>query len=174
MVSSLAKQLLMKQLNEINEGDMGFSVGLVDESDIYTWSIFFTGTEKTIYEGGFFKAIMKFPLDFPQNPPEMRFITKMWHPNSKFNLIVVFEDGKVCISILHKPGKDLYNEQEREDEKWRPVLGVEQILVSVISMLNDPNIDSPANVDAAKEFRDNRSAWENRVKKLVLQSMDEV
>ena len=47
-------------------------------------------------------------------------------------------------------------------------------LAWVISMLNDPNIDSPANVDAAKEFRDNRSAWENRVKKLVLQSMDEV
>ena len=51
---------------------------------------------------------------------------------------------------------------------------MEQILVSVISMLNDPNIDSPANVDAAKEFRDNRSAWENRVKKLVLQSMDDI
>lgn len=51
---------------------------------------------------------------------------------------------------------------------------MEQILVSVISMLNDPNVDSPANVDAAKEFRDNRSAWENRVKKLVLQSMDDI
>lgn len=83
MVSSLAKQLLMKQLTEINESDLGFSVGLVDESDLFTWSIFFTGTERTIYEGGFFKAIMKFPTDFPQNPPEMRFITKMWHPNSK-------------------------------------------------------------------------------------------
>ncbi len=33
--------------------------------------------------------------------------------------------------------------------RWRPILGVEEILLSVVSMLNDPNIDSPANVDAA-------------------------
>lgn len=32
--------------------------------------------------------------------------------------------------------------------RWRPVLGIEQILVSVVSMLSAPNIDSPANVDA--------------------------
>ncbi|RYY68731.1 hypothetical protein EON63_24490 [archaeon] len=34
-------------------------------------------------------------------------------------------------------------------ERWRPILGVEQIIVSVISMLSDPNDDSPANIDAA-------------------------
>jgi len=39
--------------------------------------------------------------------------------------------------------------QETADERWRPILGVEQILVSVIAMLNEPNISSPANVDAA-------------------------
>ncbi len=43
-------------------------------------------------------------------PPEVKFITKMWHPN-------IFPDGKVCISILHAPGKDEFNPQEREDEK---------------------------------------------------------
>jgi len=47
------------------------------------------------------------------------------------------------------------NSQESADERWRPVLGVEQILLSVVSMLNDPNIESPANIDAAIEFRDN-------------------
>lgn len=39
--------------------------------------------------------------------------------------------------------------QETAEERWRPILGVEQVLVSVISMLADPNTDSPANVDAA-------------------------
>ena len=55
----------------------------------------------------------------------------------------------MCISILHAPGVDAFNEQESADERWRPILGVEQILISVMSMLVEPNPDSPANVDAA-------------------------
>lgn len=62
---------------------------------------------------------------------------------------VVYEDGKVCISILHPPGEDQFNQQESAIERWRPILGVESIVVSVISMLSDPNDDSPANIDAA-------------------------
>ena len=72
----------------------------------------------------------------------MIFKTKMWHPN-------IYADGKVCISILHAPGEDNMNAQEKPEERWRPILGVEAILISVISMLNDPNIDSPANIDAS-------------------------
>lgn len=82
--SSLGKEILKRQLIEINNSsDLGVSVGLVDDSDLYKWSVCFTGTEGSLYEGGFFKAILKFPSDFPQNPPEMKFITQMWHPNSK-------------------------------------------------------------------------------------------
>lgn len=62
---------------------------------------------------------------------------------------LVYANGVVCISILHPPGEDQLNQQETADERWRPILGVESILVSVISMLSDPNDDSPANIDAA-------------------------
>ena len=72
----------------------------------------------------------------------MVFITKMWHPN-------IYPDGNVCISILHPPGEDEFNSQEKAEERWRPILGVESILISVSSMLLDPNIDSPANLDAS-------------------------
>ena len=107
----------------------------------------------------------------------MRFHTKMWHPNSKQQLSltnvlkIVFPDGKVCISILHPPGTDQFS-QETADERWRPILGVESIILSVISMLNDPNIDSPANIDAAVEYRDNRELFTKKVKKLTIQSVE--
>lgn len=55
----------------------------------------------------------------------------------------------MCISILHEPGTDAMNDQETAEERWRPILGVEAVLMSVISMLNDPNISSPANLDAS-------------------------
>lgn len=132
---------------------------------MFLWNICFEGSEDTIYEGGYFKAQLKFPLDYPNNPPEMKFITPMWHPN-------IYEDGRVCISILHAPGTDSMNEQETADERWRPILNVEAILLSVISMLNDPNINSPANLDASLQFRDNRTEYNKKVRKMAQKSTE--
>lgn len=60
----------------------------------------------------------------------------------------VDKNGNVCISILHEPGDDKYG-YEKASERWLPVHTVETILISVISLLADPNDESPANVDAA-------------------------
>lgn len=65
----------------------------------------------------------------------------------------VDKEGNVCISILHEPGDDRWG-YEKPEERWLPVHTVETILLSVISMLADPNHDSPANVDAAVRFID--------------------
>lgn len=77
------------------------------------------------------------------------------------------KNGEVCISILHEPGEDKYG-YERPEERWLPIHTVETIMISVISMLADPNGDSPANVDAAVSshslemllvFVDARGSW---------------
>jgi len=141
------------------------SVGLVDDSNIYEWELMLIGPDGTLYEGGFFNAILKFPKDFPNMPPEMRFITPMWHPN-------IHEDGKVCISILHPPGTDEHNTQELAEERWRPVLGVEQIIISVISMLSDPNDESPANLDAAIQWREDNKGFKKKVREVVRKSQE--
>lgn len=64
------------------------------------------------------------------------------------SFISVEKNGDVCISILHEPGDDKWG-YEKASERWLPVHTVETILISVISMLADPNDESPANVDAA-------------------------
>jgi len=142
------------------------SVGLADDSNLYDWEILIMGPDGTLYEGGFFKARLVFPTDFPNMPPTMTFISEMWHPN-------VYEDGRVCISILHPPGEDAFNSQESADERWRPILGVEQILVSVISMLSDPNDESPANLDAAVMWRNDQKAFKKKVRQVVRKSQEE-
>ena len=71
----------------------------------------------------------------------------MWHPN-------IYENGDVCISILHRMDDGMY--EHEGNERWRPILGIESIILSVISMLNDPNIDSAANIDASVQWRDSR------------------
>ena len=104
----------------------------------------------------------------------MKFVTPMWHPNSKRiqSDLSVYPDGRVCISILHPPGTDSLNSTETADERWRPIHSVESILLSVISMLNDPNLESPANIDASVMFRDDRAEFNKKVRRLAQQSTD--
>ncbi|KAF3848915.1 hypothetical protein F7725_015412, partial [Dissostichus mawsoni] len=119
---------------------------LADDDDIYQWEVVVIGPQDTLFEGGFFKATLTFPRDYPLRPPKLKFVTEIWHPN-------VAKNGDVCISILHEPGEDKYG-YEKPEERWLPIHTVETIMISVISMLADPNGDSAANVDAAKEWRD--------------------
>ncbi|KAF3433733.1 hypothetical protein FNV43_RR24836 [Rhamnella rubrinervis] len=143
-MASLASLLLQKQLADLSKNPVvGFSVGLVDEKNIFEWSVTILGPDDTPYECGIFNAIMRFPDNYPQSPPTMKFTSKIWHPN-------VYPDGTVCISILHPPGDDP-NGYELASERWNPVHTVESIALSIISMLSSPNDESPANVEAAVE-----------------------
>ncbi|RHZ77010.1 hypothetical protein Glove_186g135 [Diversispora epigaea] len=165
MSNTQSSLLLQKQLKELSKHPVeGFSAGLVDNDNIYEWEIMIIGPPETLYEGGFFKARMTFPKEYPLLPPKLRFVSEMWHPN-------VYPDGEVCISILHPPGEDKYG-YEDAGERWMPVHTVETILLSVISMLSSPNDESPANIEAAKEWRDRYPQFKKRVQGIVRRSAD--
>ncbi|KAK4785767.1 hypothetical protein SAY86_002456 [Trapa natans] len=180
MSSTQASLLLQKQLKDLCRHPVdGFSAGLVNENNVFEWSVSIIGPPDTLYEGGFFNAIMSFPPNYPLSPPTVRFTSEMWHPN-------VYADGKVCISILHPPGDDP-NGYELASERWSPVHTVESIVLSIISMLSSPNDESPANIEAAshlmffclscdcelqKEWRENRSEFRKKVSRCVRQSQE--
>uniref|UniRef100_A0A7S0RVI5 E2 ubiquitin-conjugating enzyme n=1 Tax=Pyramimonas obovata TaxID=1411642 RepID=A0A7S0RVI5_9CHLO len=157
--------LLQKQLKDLSRNPVeGFSAGLVDDSNVFEWVVSIIGPPDTVYDGGFFSALMTFPQDYPNSPPTVRFTSEMWHPN-------VYPDGRVCISILHAPGDDPSG-YERACERWSPIHTVETIMLSIISMLSSPNSDSPANIDAAKEWRENRDEYKRKVARCVRKSQE--
>ncbi|XP_075854454.1 ubiquitin-conjugating enzyme E2 R1 isoform X1 [Microcebus murinus] len=92
LVPSSQKALLLELKGLQEEPVEGFRVTLVDEGDLYNWEVAIFGPPNTYYEGGYFKARLKFPIDYPYSPPAFRFLTKMWHPN-------IYED--------HPPERDL-------------------------------------------------------------------
>ncbi|KAI9593642.1 ubiquitin-conjugating enzyme E2 g [Syncephalis fuscata] len=166
MANGQSTLLLQRQLRELNRNPVeGFSAGLVDDTNVYEWDILIIGPPNTLYEGGFFKARMSFPETYPMEPPKLKFISEMWHPN-------VYQTGEVCISILHPPGEDKWG-YEQASERWLPVHTVETILISVISMLSSPNDESPANIEAAKELREDYPAFKKRVQKIVRKSTED-
>ncbi|CAB4064469.1 UBE2G1 [Lepeophtheirus salmonis] len=139
-----ASLLLRKQLAELSKNPVeGFSAGLIDDSDIFKWEVLIIGPSDTLYEGGFFKCHLYFPKEYPLRPPKLKVITEIWHPNIEKN-------GDVCISILHEPG----------DDRW----GYEKA---------NPNDESPANVDAAKEWRENYPEFKRKVARCVRRSQEE-
>lgn len=166
-----ALQLELKKIHE--EPVEGFRVSLPNEDNLFEWQVAIFGPPGTLYEGGYFKAIMTFPQDYPYNPPKVKFLTKMWHPN-------VYENGDVCISILHPPVDDPQS-GELPSERWNPTQNVRTILLSIISLLNEPNTYSPANVDASVMFRkwrdsvngDKDKDYERIIKKQVNQTKEE-
>lgn len=143
----------------------GCSVGL-DKDNLYEWKVMMEGPAGTPFEGGLFPCSLSFPKEYPNKPPVMKFLTpNFWHPN-------VYPDGRVCISILHEAKEDAFNEQEKMSEKWRPIIGIESILVSVMSLLSDPNLNSPANIDAAVELKKDAAAYKKRVRALVRKTQE--
>jgi ubiquitin-conjugating enzyme E2 R len=86
---------------------------------------------------------------------DFKFKNPLFHPN-------VYPDGRLCISILHPPGDDEMS-GESAAIRWSPAQRVESVLLSVLSLLDDANIDSPANVDASKIYRDDKEGYKKKI-----------
>ncbi|KAL6715141.1 Ubiquitin-conjugating enzyme E2 15 [Lecanora helva] len=84
----------------------------------------------------------------------------------------VYPSGEVCISILHAPTNDPFG-YESAAERWSPVQTPETILISVISMLSSPNDESPANVEAARMWREDPKEFRKRCRANVRASLGE-
>jgi len=163
-MASAAFKRLMQEYKELTKNPPeGIVAGPITEENFFEWEALIMGPPGTDYEGGLFQAVLKFPLDYPLNPPKMTFSSTLWHPN-------IYPNGDVCISILHPPGEDPMH-YEKITERWSPVQSVEKILLSVVSMLAEPNDESPANIEAAKMWRSDKKNFRDTVQRCVRKSL---
>jgi len=98
---------------------------------------------------GTFKLSVVFTEDYPNKAPQVKFITKMFHPN-------IYADGAICLDILQN--------------QWSPIYDISAILTSIQSLLTDPNPNSPANSEASKLYVENKGEYNRRVKAIVEES----
>ncbi len=87
---------------------------------------------ETPFEDGTFKLLLTFDESYPNKPPTVKFLSRMFHPN-------VYANGELCLDILQN--------------RWSPTYDVAAILTSIQSLLHDPNPNSPANAEAAQLYR---------------------
>ncbi|EEP78140.1 ubiquitin-conjugating enzyme E2 15 [Uncinocarpus reesii 1704] len=184
MAGSAAAALLGRQLKQMQtDKDIpGISCGLGDDNNIFEWEVMLMISDECKFYGGV--ARLSFPPEYPHLPPKMKFENSIFHPNSAFSSFflphkhslilspLVYPNGEVCISILHPPEEDKYG-YESAAERWSPVQTPETILLSVISMLSSPNDESPANVEAARLWREDPKEFKKRVRQCVRESLGE-
>ncbi|EPE05375.1 ubiquitin conjugating enzyme [Ophiostoma piceae UAMH 11346] len=130
------------------------------EDNLFVWRIALVIVNPdSDYAGGYFTGELRFPTDYPYKPPSFRFTTPIFHPN-------IYNNGNICISILHSPGDDVMS-GEQAGERWSPLQGVESVMLSILLLLDNPEINSPANVDASVCYRDDKASYRARAKQAV-------
>ncbi|XP_031549467.1 ubiquitin-conjugating enzyme E2 T-like [Actinia tenebrosa] len=109
------------------------------------------GANGTPYHGGVFKIDIQIPERYPFEPPKMRFVTPIYHPN-------IDNSGRICLDIIKMPPKGM----------WKPALNIGSILSSILLLMDKPNPDDPLMADIANEFRYNYSAFFDKAKQWTL------
>lgn len=166
MAASLAaKTRLMSEYKGLQK-EKWVNIELKDDS-IFKWSVaLMVINPGSCYNGGYFKAEMTFTNNYPYSPPTFKFNRPIYHPN-------IYTDGKLCISILHAPGTDEMS-GELATERWSPLQGAESVLRSILLLLDDPEVSSPANVDAGVLYRKDKQAYIARAKEDVEKSKQDI
>ncbi|KAL4379648.1 hypothetical protein GQ457_02G030570 [Hibiscus cannabinus] len=148
-MSTPARKRLMRDFKRLQQDPPAGISGAPQDNNIMLWNAVIFGPDDTPWDGGTFKLTLQFTEDYPNKPPTVRFVSRMFHPN-------IYADGSICLDILQN--------------QWSPIYDVAAILTSIQSLLCDPNPNSPANSEAARMFSENKREYNRRVREIVEQS----
>ncbi|KAK8977984.1 hypothetical protein V6N11_062788 [Hibiscus sabdariffa] len=139
LVYVMASKRILKELKDLQrDPPTSCSAGPVAE-DMFHWQATIMGPPDSPYAGGVFLVTIHFPPDYPFKPPKVAFRTKVFHPNINSN-------GSICLDILK--------------EQWSPALTISKVLLSICSLLTDPNPDDPLVPEIAHMYKTDRSKYE--------------
>jgi len=134
----MAIKRLQKEIKDmIIDPPTNCSAGIVGD-DIFHWKATIMGPEGTPYQGGIFNLSIFFSPEYPFKSPKINFQTKIYHPN-------INSAGQICLDILK--------------DEWSPALTISKVLLSICSLLNDPNPDDPLVTEIANEYKNNRDQF---------------
>lgn len=138
-----------RELKEITEASGSDVDAKLVNNDHAHWRGTLKGPEDSPYDGGLFHVDIKIPEAYPFEPPKMKFMTKVWHPN------VSSVTGAICLDILK--------------DEWSPALTIRTALLSLQALLSCPEPDDPQDAMVATQYKSNPSEFAAKAKEWTLQ-----
>ena len=118
------------------------------KDDMMHWQATIFGPENTPYSGGVFKLDIKFMPQHPFKPPSIYFLTPIYHCN-------ISKRGAICLDILK--------------DQWSPALTISKVLLSICSLLSEPNPNDPLEPDIAKLLVESKEKHDGEAREYTLQ-----
>ncbi|KAJ1824744.1 Ubiquitin-conjugating enzyme E2 4 [Coemansia sp. RSA 2671] len=135
----MALKRIQKELRDLErDPPSSCSAGPIGD-EVFHWQATIIGPESSPFSGGVFFLSIHFPTDYPFKPPKVNFTTRIYHPNINSN-------GSICLDILR--------------DQWSPALTISKVLLSICSMLTDPNPDDPLVPEIAHIYKTDRDRYD--------------
>jgi len=117
--------------------------------DFYNWEANIIGPSNSVYQGAIFHLTLKIPENYPFKPPKIKFTTPIYHPNiNKF--------GDICLDTI--------------TTNWSPIMSIGKVLLSICSLLTDPNPDDPLEPQIAELYKNNRAEYNRNARLFTIQN----
>ena len=115
-----------------------------ENPDIYHWKVTLMPPQGTLYEGGFYKLEVLFNANYPQSPPKVKFLTKIYHCN------IDSSSGEICLNTI---------------DNWNQSFKIADVLNHLIVLLINQNPNSP--LDHKGEYNKNKDEFIKKAKEWV-------
>jgi ubiquitin-conjugating enzyme E2 D/E len=132
---STLKRLQAELKEMITNPPTNCSAGPINDN-MTQWQATIIGPEGSPYHGGIFNLKIDFPENYPFKPPKVMFTTKIYHCN-------INSTGGICLDILKN--------------QWSPALTISKVLLSICSLMDDPNPNDPLVSEIAELLRTNKT-----------------
>ncbi|KAE9402230.1 UBC-like protein [Gymnopus androsaceus JB14] len=120
--SPMTLKRIHREIADLKKEDLGAMTLAPSEDNMFLWKGQIPGPEGSVYEGGLFNLDVTLATDYPFTAPRVTFKTRIYHMN-------ISERGDICIDILKN--------------NWSPALSLFKVLLSLSSLLTDPNPRDP-------------------------------
>jgi len=134
--SAMTLKRIKREIKDLQQEDMGDIRLSPSEQSMLQWDGSIPGPSGSPYEGGVFEFILALPHDYPFTAPNITFKTQIYHMN-------ISQTGHICLDILKTA--------------WSPALSLFKVILSLSSLLTDPNPNDPLVTSIAHEYKKNRA-----------------
>ncbi|KAI6157236.1 ubiquitin-conjugating enzyme/RWD-like protein [Pisolithus tinctorius] len=142
--SAMTMKRIHREIADVQKEDLGAITLAPTPASLYRWKGTIPGPQGSPYEGGIFNIDIQLNPDYPFTAPKVTFATRIYHMN-------ISDKGGICIDILK--------------QNWSPALSLFKVMLSLSSLLTDPNPHDPLVPSIATEYTRNRQQHDRTAKR---------